>query len=805
MEHRTLFGRILTVVMLSCGWSTVHAKDLEQIERWGVYEIELKGPQEGNPFVDVQLLATFRQKDRSIQVTGFYDGQGIYRIRFMPDTLGRWQYVTKSNRTELSGKQGTFVCTKPGPKNHGPVRVCKKYYFCYSDGTPYYQIGTTCYAWAHQGDALEKQTLKTLAASPFNKLRMCVFPKSYTYNQNEPKYYPYAGKPLTHWDFTRFNPEFFRHFENRVLDLQKLGIEADIILFHPYDRWGFEKMDSQSDDRYLRYVVARLSAYRNVWWSMANEFDFMKTKKLADWDRFFQIVRDNDPYGHLRGIHNGRVWYDHTKPWVTHASIQSAGFDKAIELRQKYGKPCVFDECRYEGDVPQGWGNLSGRQMVDHFWRGTMAGCYVGHGETYKHPKDILWWSKGGVLHGKSPERIAFLKRIMTRVPFYDMVPRKLSSNASLLELPGKEYLIYFRNPGSETIQLKSTEPFKVDAIDTWNMTTIPLSDARPGEFTCTADQPAMLFHLARYAPNEKHRPEAVAVVSRRVGRVPLNIGFSTQSKGSIHWDFGDGTTSSSATTTHRYDKAGTYVATLTVTSQQGVSAVSRITVSAASPPGAPLVRIGFPAGRNDDVILHGAIKRTKDGGFDFGAQAPWKWLTVGDQPLKSLEGLKSFTIAGWIRLKDLKTGNGGNRIVFNLNRDRAGFDLVQLADGRLRLAVNQWPDQTQNDSSPHRIVVGKWIFFAVTYDAIRLTSNVHWYFGDKSTTAMLDRVTSFNRGPTDSNSGVLAVGNYNKTLHSNGTDRQLRGQLRALQIYGSQSDSGAALSIEDIRKLQHE
>ena len=30
------------------------------------------------------------------------------------------------------------------------------------------------------------------------------------------------------------------------------------------------------DDRYLRYVVARLAAYRNVWWSLANEYDFRK-------------------------------------------------------------------------------------------------------------------------------------------------------------------------------------------------------------------------------------------------------------------------------------------------------------------------------------------------------------------------------------------------------------------------------------------------------------------------------------------------------------------------------------------------
>ncbi|NIO15168.1 MAG: DUF5060 domain-containing protein, partial [Xanthomonadales bacterium] len=69
-------------------------------------------------------------------------------------------------------------------------------------------------------------------------------------------------------------------------------------------------MPAAADDRYLRYAVARLAAYRNVWWSMANEWDFMGEKRDADWDRYFRIVQEYDPYQHLRSIHNGRRWYD---------------------------------------------------------------------------------------------------------------------------------------------------------------------------------------------------------------------------------------------------------------------------------------------------------------------------------------------------------------------------------------------------------------------------------------------------------------------------------------------------------------
>ena len=235
------------------------------VEQWDVFELELRGSAAGTPFLDVELSAEFSYQHRTIAVDGFYDGEGVYRVRFMPDTPGAWRYRTHSNRAELSGAEGEFTCVAARPGNHGPVRVANTYHFAYADGTPYKQVGTTCYAWTHQGDELEEQTLATLAAAPFNKLRMCVFPKSYDFNHNEPVYYAFERNAGGSFDFTRFNPQFFRHLEGRVAQLRDMGIEADIILFHPYDRWGFATMDAEHDDRYLRYVVARLAAYRNVW------------------------------------------------------------------------------------------------------------------------------------------------------------------------------------------------------------------------------------------------------------------------------------------------------------------------------------------------------------------------------------------------------------------------------------------------------------------------------------------------------------------------------------------------------------
>ena len=456
----------------------------QQVERWGVYELALQGPAAGNPFLDVRIGTRFRYRNRTVDVDGFYDGAGVYRVRFMPDEIGEWSYTTSSNAPALDGKAGSFEATAPSPANHGPVRVRYTTHFAYDDGTPYIPIGTTCYAWTHQGDRLEEQTLATLRAAPFNKMRMCVFPKSYTYNANEPVYYPFERDGAGKNDLARFNPAFFQHLEKRIRDLQALGIEADLILFHPYDRWGYAAMPADANDRYLRYTVARLAAYRNVWWSLANEWDLVKTKNVADWDRFFRIVQESDPYQHLRSIHHSVVMYDHTKPWVTHVSIQGSDLEKAREYVAQYRKPVIYDECKYEGNIPQRWGNISAQELVRRFWLGTVSGAHVGHGETYLDPGDVLWWSKGGVLHGESPRRIAFLRKILDTAPAEGL--NSLSSYYLAAGQAGRYYLFYFdvNQPAEYTFDLARGAQYHADVIDPWEMTIAPVHGTFSGKFT---------------------------------------------------------------------------------------------------------------------------------------------------------------------------------------------------------------------------------------------------------------------------------------------------------------------------------
>ena len=120
---------------------------------------------------------------------------------------------------------------------------------------------------------------------------------------------------------------------------------------------------------------------------------------------------------------------------------------------------------------------------------------------------------------------------------------------------------------------------------------------------------------------------------------------------------------------------------------------------------------------------------------------------------------------------------------------------------------MNQWPDRIKNDSSPGKLVVGKWTFFAVTYDASQSQENVSWYFSPPldapgAADVKLDRTTTYNNGPVGSDLRNLAIGNFNETMHSYGLDRQFRGEIRGLQLFGSRVSGRGAMSLEEIGKL---
>ncbi|RJP25122.1 MAG: DUF5060 domain-containing protein [Candidatus Omnitrophota bacterium] len=501
IKQSVVFVTILFLQAIPSGLNSIgYSLEHEAIERWGVYELCIEGSVSGNPYLDVSFTASFANGGQSTSVPGFYDGDGLYKIRFSPDRLGEWSYTTQSNRPELHGRAGSFSCVNPSGNNHGPLAIVNTYYLEYADGTPFYSVGTTAYQWTSVKQSIQEQTINTLANAPFNKIRMCFFPKWYQYgNKTEPWDYPFAEKN----DFSHPNYIFFQNFDKRIRQLLDLGIQADVILFHPYDNWGYAAMGKANNERFVRYMIARLSAYRNVWWSLANEWDIPKIKETIDWEGIGALLRNEDPHQRFRGIHNWYDsedhFYDHSRPWITHTCTQTSQFYNAIKWRNQYRKPLLFDEMRYEGDVPSGWGNLSGQEMASYFWMAGLSGGYGTHGDTFQNTSDdsteVRWWAKGGLLDGNSPSRIAFFRSFMEMLPVKEMKPalndngnpKNLNNNVYSFSKDGEIYLAYVADADVEIrFQLAGDQPYQMNVIDTWNMKSLLKEDFRPGEFRYT-------------------------------------------------------------------------------------------------------------------------------------------------------------------------------------------------------------------------------------------------------------------------------------------------------------------------------
>lgn len=333
---------------------------MKNIEKYGLFELRIEGSHEPK--------AVFVHESKAVEVRGFRISKQEYAVRFMPDREGVWKYSSE-------GIAGEFICTINTGNNHGPV-VTEGCHFRYADGSTFAPVGTTCYAWIHQTQELVAETLDSLKSAPFNKVRMCLFPKHMPFNNNDPEFYPFQKKEGDGWDVSRPDFDFWAHLELNIQKLCELGIEADLILFHPYDRWGFSKLSHEESLSYLDYCLRRLSAYRNVWWSLANEYDLLISKTYEDWCAIGKKIAADDAYGHLISVHNFLPVFPKTE-WMTHCSMQHSEVRHVVQWKKQYELPVIIDECGYEGDIVYDWGNLSAFEMVHRAWTTVACGGYI--------------------------------------------------------------------------------------------------------------------------------------------------------------------------------------------------------------------------------------------------------------------------------------------------------------------------------------------------------------------------------------------------------------------------------------------
>jgi len=666
------------------------------------------------------------------------------------------------------------------------------------------------------------------------------------------------------FDLTRFNVAFWQKYERMLQHAREREVIVSVIFFiggqvlpTPFAAY------SEDEQRFYRYGVARLAAFANVTWDLGNEHDFHREfPKWCDW--LGPLLKEWDPYDHLLSAHN-KVYRTPAQTWNDLQLIQRwDGGQNTFMLGERAKQaatgrviPQINEEYGYE-DL---WEKTPGQRAADTrrrcAWEIAMAGCYQTTGETANRGVGFPPDTGGGWVSGRGDDTMTMLRGYAHLVDFFTsfdwwrLVPRNdlVRGGAFCLAETGKLYAVYLPRPANVTLTLEPgsyhgrwfnprsgqwsdaplasgprwTPPTPPDDGD-WTLllrhdpqlrdTSPPTPVAATG--SAPSGQVLVTFSEAvdarQLAAEQFSLAPAVPVLKAAAGDEPHVVKLTT---GPL-----TGGTRHTLTVRGIQDRAPT---------PNRLSAPAQLTFEVHDP-SRPIVELRFNEGRGQVTANTGSSARVAGRARLIGNQIAWSTNTppsgaaraldfgseptacaaeLEGEPLDALKNLKSFTLSGWINCRSAKTGAGGNRIVTAINHGGDGFDLVMLADGRLQLGVNEWPDTSSAKSSPGRIPshantsAANWRFFAVTYDATRPPAQVKFYFGSAESDATLDTRLAYDRGPVGDNLGPLAVGHFNNRTRDGHTDRMFRGLIDEVRVHGSALDGIGALPLEKIVELQ--
>jgi hypothetical protein len=449
--------------------SLAHSAEPE-VEQYHVYEIHLlSGTTHDNPF-DVTVWATIRgPEDRELDVPGFYDGEGIWKIRFSPDCPGVWLWTTTSDEPDLDGETGEIKCVpNTHPQIHGGLTIDadRPHHFVYQDGTRYFLVGYECdWLWALDLNSPDIRQLETFVHEistygGFNHVVTQAYAHYTKWARDIPMPPRIAPTELYAWEGTnespdheRLNLKYWQHYDRVVSLLQEKGIIAHIMItvWNKFVNWP--EQESADDDKFWKYVLARYQAYSNVVWDVSKE---AQNRPDEYWEDRFEFVKKHDAHDRLVTIHS--LWHRHEdlkQRYCDFISDQqhSKWHEHIIDRREFMERPVVNIEFGYEvGPIETYRVKQDPDEVRRRMWIIYMAGGYAVY---YYNP--TAW---DVISHDVIPPGYSYCKHLysfFTDTRYWEMEPRDdLVDKGYCLAKEGEEYIVYL--PEADAVMLNVQE-----------------------------------------------------------------------------------------------------------------------------------------------------------------------------------------------------------------------------------------------------------------------------------------------------------------------------------------------------------
>ena len=423
-------------------------------------------------------------------VQGFCDSAdgGTYRIRFMPSKPGKHAY-------EVTFRQGDAERTHAGTfeaadgKRRGALRVDKDHpwHFVWEGtGEHYFFNGTTAFwlmGW--QDESIIKAAIDRLRRLKINRIRVLLSGAANIY-WGEPvmtdKNFTMLLRP---WiaarphsferpeiDFTRFDVSYWQKWERMLRHARDrdviISAILDISTHHTQPAAG-----SEDERRYIRYALARLSAFSNITWDLGDDLDSYRDEKWTHETGTF--IHENDPYRHLATSHPVHPEHqDRASAWFGFTSIQDWSRiqhefmleQRRIQLKTGRIIPQTNEEYGYEDHYPR-WAPPPPGDSADVLrrvaWDVAMAGAYGTAGESARRGVNIWPDTGGGWINGRGDDSMVMLQGYAHLVDFFmgfewwkaDPHDELVNKGAYCLAEPGRSYAVYLPHGGKATVRLE--------------------------------------------------------------------------------------------------------------------------------------------------------------------------------------------------------------------------------------------------------------------------------------------------------------------------------------------------------------
>lgn len=490
----------------------------QEVGLYRVFEAEIinEGVYE-NKFTDVELWVRYRSPSGAhIDFHGFYDGDGmgggdlvtgsVWKIRFMPDEVGQWNYVYGWSDGSPGGT-GAFTCTEASA-GKGVIRPYQKNprWLAYNGTEPvwlksYYETGHGSIG--QDFDWIVENVYQRIIDNGYNHLQinwllsLCCF-EQYYLDGPEPETLDLAlyedGKVDSTMSFDVWH-RMERHMD--WLNTRNIGVHMFLGVDGSRNEGpAWENLSEEQKDFYVRYMVARLAPFANLaGWNFVWEVDGGRESHELG---FARLVQKYDVFDHLRTYEDEFPRENYYElPAYNFAAVENHGIAAPDKDQERHlwrsawthhmacllgdkGKPVYMSE----GNAlwRRFWHERVGATQDDlrrAAWACATAGAYFnwnGHEKEY----ELYAYGPSGLPFSDdnpfslSARYIDILTEVMTEeVTFFTMEPHDaLLAKHRVLEVyllaePGQQYLAFSPDGQSFAIKLERGMYSSVRWIDT--------------------------------------------------------------------------------------------------------------------------------------------------------------------------------------------------------------------------------------------------------------------------------------------------------------------------------------------------